>query len=100
MTTPPYLRAQPAGTVLAVKVQPRASANEFCGEQGGELKVRVTAPPVDSAANDAVVRFLAETLGCSRQRVELMRGETSRHKLILLHGWTPSEAAARLAAGG
>jgi len=91
------LRDQPGGAVLAVKVQPRASSNELCPPQGDELKVKVTAPPVDSAANEALVRFLAECLGCPRNRVELLRGHTSRHKTLKLHGFSPAEAAALLA---
>ena len=86
---PPYLRAQADGVVLLVKVQPRASANEIGEPLGEELRVKVTAPPVDAAANEALVRFLAETLGCPRNRVELIRGHKSRHKTILLHGLAP-----------
>jgi len=96
MSIPVYLRAQPDGTLLSVKVQPRASANEIGAEQGGELKVKVTAPPVDSAANEALVRLLAEELGCPRNRVELIRGQTSRHKVVKLHGWSPEDVAERL----
>ena len=99
MTIPAYLRSQPDGTLLSVKVQPRASANELGAEQGGELKVKVTAPPVDSAANEALVRFLAEELGCPRNRVELVRGQTSRHKVVKLYGLSPEEVAARLGGG-
>ena len=99
MIVPTYLRAQPGGALLSVKVQPRASANAIGTEQGGELKVKVTAPPVDSAANEALVRFLAEELGCPRNRVELVRGLTSKHKVIKLHGISPEEATARLQGG-
>ena len=56
---------------------------------GDELKIKVTAPPVDAAANQALVEFLAKTLQCSRGRVELIRGHTSRHKTLLLHGFQP-----------
>lgn len=86
MTTPAFLKAHPDGVVLAVKLQPRASANEICGLLGGELRIKVTAPPVDAAANEALIRLLAETLDCPRSRVELVRGHTSRHKVIKLHG--------------
>lgn len=99
MTIPAYLRAQPDGALLSVKVQPRASSNEIGKEQGGELKVKVTAPPVDSAANEALVRFLAEELGCPRNRVELVRGQTSKHKVIKLYGLSPEAVLARLGGG-
>jgi uncharacterized protein (TIGR00251 family) len=96
MSLPPYLRTGPDGVWLSVKLQPRASANEIGAAMGNELRIKVTAPPVDSAANEALVRFLAETLGCARNRVELVRGQTSRHKVIHLHGFKAEEIAAKL----
>ena len=94
---PPYLRSQPDGLFLAVKVQPRASRNALAGLHGDELKIAVTAPPVDSAANQAVVEFLAENLGLPRRAVTLVRGQTSRHKVLRLDGLTAEAAAAWLA---
>ena len=88
---PGYLRAQADGVVLAVKLQPRASTNEISAPLGAELKIKVTAPPVDAAANQALIELLAEKLGCSRGKVELIRGHNSRHKIILLHGFKPEE---------
>jgi hypothetical protein len=60
------------------------------------LKIKVTAPPVDAAANAALLELLAETLDCTRNRVVLVRGHKSRHKTILLHGFTVAEAEAKL----
>ena len=85
----PYLKAHPEGTLLSLKVIPRASRNEIGEALGAELKVKVTAPPVDSAANRAVVEFIAEKLNCSKSAVTLVRGETARHKTLLLKGLTP-----------
>ncbi len=96
MSLPTYLRATPGGTLLAIKLQPRASANEIGEALGDELKIKVTAPPVDSAANESLVKFLAGRLGCAKNRVELLRGQTSRHKTVKLHGFTPEEVAALL----
>ena len=62
----PFLKAQPEGTLLSLKVIPRASKNEIGEPLGAELKIKVTAPPVDSAANRAVIEFLAETLHTSK----------------------------------
>jgi len=93
MSLPPYLRADADGVWLAIKLQPRASTNEIGEALGNELRVKVTAPPVDSAANEALVRFLAEELGCARSRVELVRGQTSRHKIVKVHGMTVEEVA-------
>ena len=93
---PGFLSAQPDGTLLAVKLQPRASKNEIVGALGAELRIKVTAPPVDAAANEALVRLLAETLDCPRGKVELIRGHTSRHKTIKLHGLDAASVAAKL----
>ena len=97
MALPSYLRAQPDGTLLMVKLQPRASANEIGEALGNELRIKVTAPPVDAAANQALVEMLTELLECSRARVELVRGHASRHKTIKLHGFKPEEVLAKVA---
>jgi uncharacterized protein (TIGR00251 family) len=96
MTTPSFLREQADGVVISVKVQPRASANEIGQAVGSELRIKVTAPPVDAAANEAVVRLLAEVLDCPRNRVELARGHASRHKVIKIYGISAELVAARL----
>jgi len=95
---PNFLRAQPDGVLLSVKLQPRASANEVVphGGSGDELRIRVSAPPVDAAANDALIRLLAGRLDCARGRVELVRGHKSRHKIVKLRGFTAEEVLKRL----
>jgi len=97
VSLPTYLRATPGGVLLAVKLQPRASANEIGEALGDELKIKVTAPPVDSAANESLVKFLANRLGCAKNRIELIRGQTSRHKTVKLHGFIPEAVAEKLA---
>ena len=97
MSTPTFVHAQSDGVLLSIKVQPRASVNQIGEILGNELKVKVTAPPVDAAANEALIRLLAETLGCARNRIELVRGHTSRHKVIKVFGLSEQEATARLA---
>lgn len=94
MEVPPYLRATREGVVLSVKAQPRASRTELAGVHGDELKVRVAAPPVDSAANEALVEFLAAALGCPRRDVQLVRGGKSPHKQFVIAG-VPLETVAR-----
>ena len=86
---PPYLRAHPEGTYLAAKVQPRSSKNEIGEVVGEELKIKVTAPPVDAAANEAVIHLLAKLLGCPRGNVQIARGQTSRHKLFFIRDLDP-----------
>ena len=96
MTLPGFIRIQEGVVRLAVKVQPRASKNEIGEVLGDELKIKVTAPPVDSAANEALVRFLAEKLDCPPRSVQLVRGQTSRHKIVLVQGISAADAIARL----
>ena len=93
---PAWLKPQPDGVLLAVKLQPRASKNEIIGALGEELRIKVTAPPVDAAANEALIRLLAEILDCPRGKVELFRGHTSRHKTIKLHGLEAGAVATKL----
>jgi uncharacterized protein len=93
---PAFLRVQPDGLLLSVKLQPRASSNEIGEPLGDELRVKVTAPPVDAAANEALLRLLADTLDCPRSRIELVRGHTSRHKVIKLHGLALASVLAKL----
>lgn len=81
-----FLSAHPDGVLLAIKLQPRASSNEIGSPHGNELRIKVTAPPVDSAANEALLRLLSDELDIPRNRIELVRGGTSRHKVIKLHG--------------
>jgi uncharacterized protein (TIGR00251 family) len=97
MTTAGFLREHDDGVMLSVKVQPRAASNEIGGPLGNELRIKVTAPPVDAAANAALIEFLAERLNCPRGQIELVRGHKSRHKVIKLHGCTSAEILTRLA---
>ena len=96
MSTPAFLRVQSDGVLLAIKLQPRAAANEVGEPLGNELRMKVTAPPVDAAANQALIKLVAETLDCPRNRVELVRGHTSRHKVLKVFGVTEETVLARL----
>jgi uncharacterized protein (TIGR00251 family) len=96
MSEPGFLQSRPDGVYLSLKVQPRASKNEIGEVTGNELKVKVTAPPVDSAANEAVLSLLAATLDCPRNAVQLVRGATARHKQVRIVGMAGEEVARRL----
>lgn len=98
MTVPAYLTSRADGVYLSVKLQPRASKDALGEALGAELKIKVTAPPVDSAANESLVRFLARVLDCPRGAVQLVSGQTSRHKRVRIQGLSLEDAAARLAA--
>ena len=76
-----------AGAIrFAVRVQPRAARNEVAGVHDGALKLRVNAPPVDGAANDAIVTLLAERLHVPRRVIRIVSGVTARTKLIEVDG--------------
>ena len=90
------LKQVPGGVLLPVRVQPRASRDQVVGAEGEALKVRLTAPPVDGAANQALVKFLAKALGVSKGRLSLVSGQKSRHKLVRVEGLDPSQVAERL----
>lgn len=84
---------------MHVHVQPRASRSEVVGTHGAALKVRLLAPPVDGAANDALVALLAKELGVPRRDVRIVQGATSRAKLVEIDG-TTADAVRALAARG
>ena len=82
---------------LVVHVQPRAKKSEVAGRHGDAIKVRLQAPPVDGAANEELVRFLAETLGIGRRAVTIVGGLTSRRKTVEIEGLGAEDLAAKLA---
>jgi uncharacterized protein (TIGR00251 family) len=96
MSLPAFLQPRAEGVLLSIKLQPRASANEIGETLGSELRIRVTAPPVDAAANEALLRLLADKLDCARGRVELVRGKTSRHKAVMVSGVTAEQVLEKL----
>jgi uncharacterized protein (TIGR00251 family) len=89
------LRVERRGASIRVRVhvQPRASRSEIVGMHDTALKVRLLAPPVDGAANDALVALLAERLAVPRRAVRIVAGVTSRTKTVEIDGTT--EAAVR-----
>ena len=98
VNTPGFVKPVPDGVSLSLKVQPRAARNEIGEIAGDELKIKVTAPPVDSAANEAVHRLLAEALDLPRGAVQLVRGNASRHKQVLVRGPGVEAVLAKLSA--
>ncbi len=84
----------PGGTRLTVHVQPRAARTEVVGLHGDAIKIRLQAPPVDGAANQALCQFVAERLGLPARTIELLSGTTSRRKVLWVEGATPEEVLA------
>jgi uncharacterized protein (TIGR00251 family) len=90
------IRAAEGGVTLRLRVQPRASRDQLGGVREGALVIRVTAPPVDGSANDAVVRLLAKRLERPPSSITIVRGGTGRDKTVHLAGLDAASARARL----
>ena len=85
-------------TDLAIRVQPRAKRTEVAGEREGAVVIRVSAPPVDGKANEAVCRLIAKRLGVPVRAVRIVRGETGRDKVVRVEG-VDAETARRALLG-
>ncbi len=82
--------------ILKVYLHPKSSRNEIVGPYRDGIKVKVTAPPVEGKANEALIRFLAKELGVSQSCVEIIRGEHSREKTLMISGNVDEELAKRI----
>jgi len=85
-----------ADTLLKIRLTPRGSKNEVLGWEGDTLRVKVTAPPVEGAANKAVVELIAEKLGVRRGQVSIVAGEKSREKVISISDVSQDDIQNRL----
>jgi len=94
------IKDTPSGATFAVKVHPRARKNAITGEVGDALKLALTAPPSDGRANAACVEFLAEFLKVPGSSITIAAGQTSRNKVIRVHGLTADQVRERLRAAG
>ena len=94
------LRESASGTTLRVRVQPRAAKDEIAGVRQGALVVRLKAPPVDGAANEALARFLGRALGVPPSAVRIVRGGSGRDKLVAVAGIDAATARAALPGAG
>ncbi|MEQ8173727.1 MAG: DUF167 domain-containing protein [Syntrophomonadaceae bacterium] len=93
---PSFLKEFDGNVHLEIKVQPRSSRNQILGEQEGVLRVKLTAPPVDGEANQALLEFLARQLKVPRKNLRIIRGESSRQKLLEVTGISGSDVMKRL----
>ena len=82
--------------ILSIRVIPRSPKSAITGRRGDALLVRLKAPPVDGAANEALVTFLSRTFGRPRREVRLLSGEKSRDKRVAIDDLTEAELAVRL----
>lgn len=87
------IAAIPGGVELSLHLQPKAGRTEVVGPYGDALKIRLAAPPVDGAANEELVRFLAKTLGVAKRAVSIESGATGRKKRVRVMGVGMAQAA-------
>jgi len=99
-TSRPKDKDAPDSVTLSVRIQPRASKNEVVRLENGGLKIRLTAPPVDGAANEALVKFLADRFSVARSQVEIVSGHTSRDKIVRVSGANSADAEGLLGLNG
>src|SRR5215475_5402622 len=85
---------------FTVYIQPRASRTELAGTHDGALKIRIAAPPVDNAANRALIDFIAQQLGVAKRHVRIVSGTTGRRKTLEVDGVSPDLVATRLGQTG
>jgi len=91
MSAPRCFQSSDSGTLLRLRIQPRASRDEIVGLHGEDLKVRISAPPVDSAANDSLIKYLSKQLDMPNSKVQHVKGQTSQNKTILLTETQPKD---------
>ena len=85
---------------MRIRLIPRAGRDAIAGERDGAVLIRIAAPPVDGKANAALIAFVATTLGMPKSAVRIVRGETSRDKVVAIDGLTANAARAALLAQG
>lgn len=91
-----WARDDRGGVVLELVVVPRASRTRVVGEHDGRLKLQLAAPPVDGAANEALLGFLSDALSVRRTALALLRGEAGRRKAVRVEGVDAARAVAAL----
>ncbi len=79
------------GVIISLHIQPNAPKSEIIGEYNGALKIKIKAPPIDGKANAEIETFLAKTLKLSKSKVEILKGEKSKLKKVLIRGLTEAQ---------
>lgn len=87
-------------TDLSVRLQPRAQRDEIVGERAGVMIIRVTAPPVDGRANEALCRLVAKRAGVAPSRVSVVKGHRARDKVLRIEGLAPEALERKLSGRG
>ncbi|KYG67103.1 hypothetical protein AZI86_08815 [Bdellovibrio bacteriovorus] len=80
------------GVRLHLFIQPKASRNEIVGPHNGEIKIKLSAPPVDGKANEELIDFLSEIFSVPKRQITILKGETNRHKTVEIVNVSPEQA--------
>lgn len=88
------------GVRLHLFIQPKSSKNEIVGPHNGELKVKITAPPIDGRANEGLIEFLSDFFDLPKRAIVLVKGDTGRHKTVDILGVDLQQATQRLLGRG
>lgn len=96
MSEHPYLSEREGDALVRVRLQPRARRDEIVGERAGALLVRVSAPPLEGRANQALCKLLAKATGVAPGRASVVKGASAREKVVRLEGLGAADAGARL----
>jgi uncharacterized protein (TIGR00251 family) len=91
------LRETPSGLAISVQLTPRSSRNKILKIHDGALKIAIQAPPVDGAANDELIRFLAKTFSLPKSNIQITSGHTGKRKVLALNGITKAQFSEILA---
>lgn len=94
------VRDREGGAILTVHVQPNSSRTECVGRHGDAIKIRVAARPVDGAANEELIRFIADRCSIPRSHIHIQSGASARQKRLSVQGVTAHALFARLMPGG
>lgn len=93
---PIFLQTHNDGVILSIRVAPKSSRSQIVGVMGDELKISLNAPPVDGRANKELIRLLAKTFSIPKSGVEILSGESSRSKRILLREVQPDAVRSKI----
>ena len=93
------MASTPNSATIQVRIQPNASKNEISGCNEGVLRIRVAAPPVDGKANKELVSFLSRLLKTGKSNISILKGQTSRNKLVAIEGMDYDSAISVLSPG-
>ncbi len=86
----------PGGVRIRLLIQPKASKNEVLGPHNGEIRIRLTSPPVDGKANESLIGFLSDLFRVPKRDITIVRGATSRHKMVEIAGVDENQVEAIL----